>query len=463
MGRCGELQDVILLDEWAFENNGTFSHNADLYPAKVPKNFMGCPIKLSTVGFDPFVIMTENLTQNDGSTAYKLTGLTVEILKSVCKKLNLTYVFLPPSLNIDFDSFTKAFTDLDEGLSEVLMGMIPLIPVVVMSYFEVTIPYFPTSLKTFVPCPKSIPATEKVLTTFSLSVWLTIGLVLLLTTAVFWCAANGPYRSVYNETHTYRSLSSCFQNIWAVFVGVSVPQQPTNSNLKVLFFMYVCFCFAISTLFQAFFVSYLVDPKYEKKIETLDELLHSDVVYGHYTSQQFVFATISHPEFVTFFEHKELKTYCVDVRKCIEQVITNKDMAISADQVFVTFVAREIATVDVGKILCSLDESIISAFLTIVFKKGNPVLDIFNILMRRYLEAGLQDRLSAELQHGASLRAERRFREATEDRFFPFSFSHLMPAFVVLFVGTAFSSVVFFVEIIVNCLCKRRGNIQFAL
>jgi len=79
------------------------------------------------------------------------------------------------------------------------------------------------------------------------------------------------------------------------------------------------------------------------------------------------------------------------------------------------------------------------------------------------LEAGLQDRLSAELQHGASLRAERRFREATEDRFFAFSLSHIMPAFVVLFVGTAFSSVVFIVELTVSCLCKRRGNIQFVL
>ena len=46
---CGELQDVILLDEWVFENNLTFSHNAGLYPAKDPKNFMDSPIKVGTV------------------------------------------------------------------------------------------------------------------------------------------------------------------------------------------------------------------------------------------------------------------------------------------------------------------------------------------------------------------------------------------------------------------------------
>jgi len=83
LGICGEVQDVILLDEWVFENNVTFLHNTYMYPAKVPNNFKGCPIKLGTVGIDPYVIMTENFTQNDGSSAYEVTGLSVEELKLV--------------------------------------------------------------------------------------------------------------------------------------------------------------------------------------------------------------------------------------------------------------------------------------------------------------------------------------------------------------------------------------------
>ena len=159
----------------------------------------------------------------------------------------------------------------------------------------------------FVACPKAIPGTEKILTIFSLSVWLTIGLVLLLTTAVFWCAGNGPYRSVYNETHTFQSQSYCFQNAWAVFVGVSVPQQPTNSSLRFFFFLYVCFCFAISTIFQAFFVSYLVEPNYEKKIETFDELLESDLVYGYNQIFLHFKDTLAWSEFVNFFDQKTQK------------------------------------------------------------------------------------------------------------------------------------------------------------
>ena len=111
---------------------------------------------------------------------------------------------------------------------------------------------------------------------------------------------------------------------------------------------------------------------------------------------------------------------------------------------------------DVGKVVCSLDDFTMSAGLEILFKKGNPLLDRFNILMRLYLEAGLLERLWTELQHRASLRVGGRFRDAAGDMFFAFSVSHLMPAFVLLFVGTVLSSVVFIAELIGNCLYKRR-------
>jgi hypothetical protein len=455
LGGCGDVQDVILLDEWVFENNGRFLENANLFPAKVPKIFMVCPIKVGTVGIDPFVIMTENYTENDGSIAYKLTGLTVDVIKLVCEKMNLTAIFLTPSLNMELDSGIEKLAELEEGISDVLTGMVPLLPLVVTSSFDAIIPYIHANVKILVPCPKAIPGTENILKTFSLSVWLTMGLLLLLTTGVFWCAGNGPYRSVCNETHKYQSLSSCFQNAWAVFVGVTVPQQPKISSLRVFFFLYICFCFAISTEFQAFFVSYLVEPKYGKKLEA-DEILDSDVVYGYHPAVHYGLDTASCPEFVKFVKQKKLKEDCSDIWKCVERMIAKRDIAAIMAPMFATDVAREMGTVDVSKLICSLDNATISGGITVLFKKGNPLLDRFNILMRRYLEAGLLEKLWTELQHQASLRGGGIFGKAAGDMFFAFSVSHLMPAFVVLLVGTVLSSLVFIVEFIVNCLCKRR-------
>jgi hypothetical protein len=113
-------------------------------------------------------------------------------------------------------------------------------------------------------------------------------------------------------------------------------------------------------------------------------------------------------------------------------------------------------TVDVGKIICSLDEISISAGITTLFKKGNPLLDRFNSLMRRYLEASLMVNLGTKPQHRASLRGGKRFKEADRERVFPFSVSHITPEFVVLLVGTVFSLVVLSAELIMKCLWKCR-------
>jgi len=124
-----------------------------LYPAKVPKNLMVCPIKLGTVGFSPFVIVTRKYTQFDGSNAYEMTGLSDEILKFVCDVMNLTTIFLEPSLELSIDPYVKVIGDLEDGLSDVLVGTVPLMPVIVTSSFDPSIPYLHGQYKLFVPFP----------------------------------------------------------------------------------------------------------------------------------------------------------------------------------------------------------------------------------------------------------------------------------------------------------------------
>jgi len=128
---------------------------------------------------------------------------------------------------------------------------------------------------------------------------------------------------------------------------------------------------------------------------------------------------------------------------------------------FATYVAREVGALDVGKVTCSFEQVAGSASLTVLFKKGNPLLDRLNILMRRYLEAGLLERHWTELQHRAPLRGGGRFRKVAGDMFIVFFVSHLKPAFVVLLVGTVLSLVVFIFQVIVNYLWKgRRKSIR---
>jgi hypothetical protein len=142
-------------------------------------------------------------------------------------------------------------------------------------------------------------------------------------------------------------------------------------------------------------------------------------------------------------------------------MITKRDIATYFVQNFGIYVATQMGTVDVGKVICSFDETFMTLGVVFLFKKGNIILDRFNVLMRRYLEASLLERIWTELQHRAALRGGGTFINADSEKFFAFSVSHLMPAFVVLIVGTVLSSAVFIAELIVNCLCKRRKKNEF--
>ena len=59
---------------------------------------------------------------------------------------------------------------------------------------------------------------------------------------------------------------------------------------------------------------------------------------------------------------------------------------------------------DDGKIICSFDESCGSGGLTMVFRKGNPLLVRINILMRRYQESGFLETVLTQLKHRGPLR-----------------------------------------------------------
>jgi hypothetical protein len=98
-GRCGDVTDVTLLDQWRLRN-GTFIHNAELLPLKIPDNFHCCQIRVATYGIPPYIILTGNSTDSDGNVVYKLDGLAVQNLLLAVDKMNVTVVFLKPPLKL---------------------------------------------------------------------------------------------------------------------------------------------------------------------------------------------------------------------------------------------------------------------------------------------------------------------------------------------------------------------------
>ena len=140
----------------------------------------------------------------------------VEYFLLSVKKMNLTVVFLLPSLEISFEAVRKEAAKLTSGVADVLVGIVLLIPVVITETAEPSKAYHSGILKWFVPCPKPISMVHRFLTVFDAFVWLTMVIVFVLTSVFFWFSANYPDRII------EITIPKCMYNAWSAFIGVSV-------------------------------------------------------------------------------------------------------------------------------------------------------------------------------------------------------------------------------------------------
>jgi hypothetical protein len=444
--QCGTVREIVLLDQWIPGNKVMFRKRPKLFPTKIPTNLMGCPIRISTSHVAPYVIMTDNHTETYGSTRYSYRGIEIEYLLLLSKALNFTIIFLPP---LEGDLVTirvHNLMGLVGGSTDVVIGFLPL-HLYVMGFGDPTTPYIHSSLRWYVPCARPLPRTERFLSVFAPSIWLTMVIVFILTTVIFWLTGNSSFFYHIQESSCYKTLSYCFYNMWAVLMGVSVTTMPRSCCLRMLFFVFVCCCFALSTVFQAFFISFLVEPGYEKQIETLEELVDSGVIVGlHPQVQMLVDAT-------GYKEHKKLKVNitCSDYDGCLEQVIIENNFAIITLQVLIEYTASMLGkTVNNKKYICSLNGNIVSGGLSMYLAKGHILLERFNVLIQHCLEGGLVTKYWSELKWNIS---QRGVKESTEDSssntnmYFVFQMSHLGVTFGILFLGCALNFIVLLAEI----------------
>jgi hypothetical protein len=432
-GRCGEVTDVILLDQW---RAGKFSNNVHLFPSKIPNDLKGCQIQVATIHYPPFVIMTKNYTNIDGSTIYIFRGLEIEYLLLITAAMNMNVKFLPP-----IESNLLKVGELQDGKADIVIGAFSVTFQQVIDE-DATHAYVYTSFKCFVPCPRPLPITEGVTRVFMPSVWLAMFLVLILTAVLLWVTAKITLDTNSVEATFYKTLHQCFYTAWAVFLGISAPLIPTNYQLRVFFLIFVWYCFAMNTIFQAFFISYLIQPEYEKEIKTREDLEGAGI-------QDLVLE-----QFMKEFATDDEKAYCRD-DECLVNLINTHDIALKTSNHHMEYIASTIGITEArDKYLCFLDDVIGAAMYGMYLPKGSPLLGRVNVLIQRCLEGGLGEKYWAELRWDAILKSKANFTEhgtVDGDMYFVFKLSHLRVAFSTLLLGSGCSLAVLLAEVTFNC------------
>jgi hypothetical protein len=445
-GKCGQVQKAVLLDKCILGENK--NNNLGLFPEKVPSNLHQCPIKIYANNYKPH-IMSECDTEAQENATCSLRGFEMVYIFLVGQAMNLSLSFLEVPPKDMTDKFIEGIDFVAYGKADVLMGCCAIHPLIT-AFLDPTVPYFYTAIKWYVPCAGQLPRMGNILDVFDTFVWFAIIIISITTALVFWSAANISFYSGIKESNTYKLFYNNFYNVWSILLGQSITKLPITSLLRYAFFLFVCFCFAMNIVFQTLFVSYLVEPGYEKQIESFDEMKDSGILFAKHSSLDSISFLISHDE-IKQVRSPELP--CPMFEKCVLRLIQKRDVITISVKSYAEYIDSTAGiNVNGKKSLCSLPENLGSISFAMYLAKGNPLLDKFNVYIQRSLEGGLGEKYMSDLARNDSLSKrtkspEQDFDNEDGDKYFVFTTFHLKIGFYLLLFGYVLSSAVFVCEL----------------
>ncbi|GFG29016.1 hypothetical protein Cfor_02573 [Coptotermes formosanus] len=453
---CVEPTQIVRIGQCLPDTNGQLSTSKFLFPNKIPNNLRGCPIRVSTSELTPYVISTNVYEDADGNTVYSYRGLEMEYLLLVAEATNLTLAFLPPLEGDIQAAHSQQMLEAASGMSDVAIGHFPL-NLVLIPLADPTVTIVFDTLRWYVPCPRPVSRIGKVMGVFTLSVWFSIALVFILTAFVFWWSANFSYNSdIITESQTYRQIHFFLYIVWAISLGVPVRETPrTLKKLRVFFSLFFFYCFVLSTLFQATFISFIVNPGYHNAISNFDELVETGLPFGKIAGlDMFMRMTNYHEQdrFRSYFD-------CWDHHKCLQRLFVDGDMTMLSPMVDVMYVLSHIGMSQNRKLLCTLSDNSFPLDISMYLMKGHPLVHLFNAVISRCTEAGLVLKYWSNLLFYIHLQHVAESKEPScvvcNDMYFVFTLSHLKVAFVVLFLGVLLSAIVFLSELVYKSHSER--------
>ncbi|KDR09956.1 hypothetical protein L798_15790 [Zootermopsis nevadensis] len=456
------VQSVFLIDQWS--SFSRFLHNRHLFPSKVPHNLKGCPITVSTIVYEPFVLDPDVIPNDKNSTVLRYKdGFEIRLLRLIGSAINASLVFRPPPDNGELwgrnllnGTWTGIRGDVVHGKSDVA-----LCAIVVTSENSVvmdpTVTYMRGGFVWVVPHPETFPRWLSVFRVFKLFAWLCIIVTILLASVIMWRLSRTPI----NREDAKRTMSANIFDAWAVILGISVPEMPRCLHIRIFFIFWVIYCLAVNTVFQAFLTSFLIDPGLLPPIMNLDELLDSGIEYGYHPLMDRYLDSDNEKHREILHNHK----ICLNTTACLERVAVKGDFAHFLSRQVMDYTSYyKFQDANGDSLIQPFNEDFVQYNIAMYLTKGSPFLDRFNDIIAHAMQAGLLDLWYNNEIYWAKLSAHKISEIAADDGYSALSKVHIQGAIFLYGIGNVFGVLVFVFEIfyrsfIANVRFKRTGVI----
>jgi hypothetical protein len=202
----------------------------------------------------------------------------------------------------------------------------------------------------------------------------------------------------------------------------------------------------MSAVFQVFFISFLVNPGYEKGIDTFQDLVESGLKL---TTDAKMLSLANASGYWEYLRLQLSTDTCAPIDECLKLLVNEKNFTTVSSTVQFEYVLATLGkTEDRARYLCTIPEIVDTAKFSLYVSKGNPLLPVMDAWIQRAIESGVISKYWSQFIWNVTLQgAANRGSEADQiDMFVVFTVSHLSPAFCQLLAGYLLSFVVLLAE-----------------
>ncbi|GFG36592.1 hypothetical protein Cfor_06395 [Coptotermes formosanus] len=410
--QCGEVREVALLNALSETDTRNFTTNTNLFSYKVPHNFWGCPIRVSSMF--------------KKSTSEKL-------ISNFLLRLNFTVLHRQTlDESLDYETILiDVMYDFGLGNSDIAAPVVLHKDLIKAGDPSHDMEWIENAW--YVPCAKPLNRIQKVATIFSVSLWVALIALLPSVGIITWLLAR-----LSTEDGTYKDISTALYNAWAVVVGVCVTKMPRTYHVRIVIFAWICYCLSINTVFQTFFTTFLVDPGLQKQITTLHEVSQSNMECGVTPGLRHLYGVKDALVNMIDKGHE-----CKDFAACVERITDTGNFAVFEDS---RKVKRYLASVKKRNSVCVMNNIDVRLDrMVALFSRRTLILEQFNKFVTRMLESG---EITKHDREHWTLSTYFHDEEITSGEYFVFTISHLLVAFYALIIGHSVGCVMFLLELL---------------
>ncbi|XP_064118946.1 glutamate receptor ionotropic, delta-2-like [Macrobrachium nipponense] len=421
-------------------------------------DFGGRTLKSSVVDNWPFF----KITPVDESNALPDSGIDANVLNSIAAKLNFTYKLKieprgswggpQPDGTITGMIGMSARREVDFAINEITITESR------ETVVDFTKPYFLESTTIVTRAPAQLSKAGAIFSPFTLLVWMLLVLAIIL---------SGPLLSLFSRVmERYMAappddvpLHMFTFNMFRSMVLQGNMNETDHWPHRFIFLFWYLFCFYIYALYQGTLTAVLAVPKFEKPIDSLNDLLASmkkgeftlAVVYA--TSNEFIFKEATSGIYKDIWDLFNKANYVKNVDGGIAKVLSGKFGFANA------MLATEIRATREGREKFYLArQTFYPQGYGMALNSGAPYKRVFERALTQLTEAGLiakwtRDEVNSVKGGGAG-------KEETIDDSGPGAITlvHLQAIFFILALGITTAAVVLFFERWACCLRSKSGK-----